>query len=166
MAISDKNTTITVAIDKDTKALLEKYAVEMDLTRSKLARNLIYIALDDFKILKFMGVIRAAKVFRDIMEVLHEKLLGKFGTEDMEEIDNDTMSVIIDTEIKELLDRYSAQVGLPLRIFCRNLVYIGLDEFKLLRKVGAVRLAGAFRQFMESFEAFEIEDFRRRSQPH
>ena len=161
MTISKEKALISVAIDKDVKALLEKYSREIDLTLSKFARNLIYIALDDFKILKQTGVIRLAMAFRSLLETFpkfNERERKKISEEEENAV---TISVIIDSEIKELLESYANETGLTVKMFARNLIYIALDDFELLRKVGLVRLAQAFRKFMDSFENYEIKNDER-----
>ena len=66
MPLPDDKVIISVVIDKDVKEVLEKCAAEIDLSVSKFARNLIYIALDDFKLMKKVGIIKLAKTFRTI----------------------------------------------------------------------------------------------------
>jgi ribosome biogenesis protein Tsr3 len=161
MVISKEKALISVAIDKDVKTLLEKYSREIDLTLSKFARNLIYIALDDFKILKQTGVIRLAMAFRSLLETFPKFKKREERKISEEEENSVSISVIIDSEVKELLENYASETGLTLKMFARNLIYIALDDFELLRKAGLVRLACAFRKFMESFENYEVNNTKR-----
>lgn len=157
MVISNGKTTISASIDRETKVLLEKYAGELDLTLSKFSRNLIYIALDNFKVLKGAGVIKIARIFRDQLtkfpfyENMAQTRIRKAAENHV------TISIVIDQEIKELLEQYSEDVGLSLKIFARNLIYVGLDQFKLLEKVGLVRVAFAFAKLIEGFRDFKEE---------
>jgi hypothetical protein len=60
------------------------------------------------------------------------------------------ISVLIDKEVKELLDVYAADLDLSVSRFARNLMYVGLDEFKLLRKVGLIQTMTKFSAMLES----------------
>jgi len=68
--LPDDKVTISVVIDKDVKDLIEKHAKELDLSTSKFARNLIYVGLDDFKLCKKVGIIRAGLAFRALLGTL------------------------------------------------------------------------------------------------
>ena len=69
---SENLETIVVTIDKDTKAVLDKYAEELELPIKKLARNLIYTALDDYNFLKKTGLLKVAYKFRRYLEIEEE----------------------------------------------------------------------------------------------
>ena len=165
MVVSKENVTISASIDHENKALLEKYAGEIDLTLSRFARNLIYISLDDFKILKKIGCIKIAKTFRDQLSRIpaYDKNV-KIRMEE-EEKNFTTISIVIDQDTKELIGKYADDVGISMKIFARNLIYVGLDEFKLLRGIGMVRLVFAFKKFLATFENYEKEASGSQSNP-
>lgn len=71
--LPDDKVTISVIVDREVKDQLEKYAKELDLSVSKLARNLIYMALDDLNILKKTGLVRLVLGFRAITDGIKEK---------------------------------------------------------------------------------------------
>lgn len=157
MVIANGKVTISALIDKDTKELLEKYAGEIDLTLSKFSRNLIYTALDEFEILKGTGVVKIARVFRDQLSKIplyENKAQARITKNEQNFV---TISIVIDQETKEILEKYSGEVGVSMKIFARNLIYVGLDMFKLLKGIGLVRLAFAFRKFIDGFEKFHKE---------
>ncbi len=151
MPLAKNKINISVSIDKDVKELLEEYSHELDLSVSKFARNLIYSALDDFKILRVTGAIALSKTFGDILEKIpvYSKRLDENITSDLER--SVVISVVIDAEVKKQLDKYAKEIGLPLNIFARNLIYVALQDFKLLKKVGLVKIAIAFKAFIQSF---------------
>lgn len=154
MPLPENKVIITVTLDSDVKTLLIKYSKEMDIPLSKLSRNLIYIALDDFKLLKKTGIITVLKVFQDMVEsyVSHEGL-RKFLIVN-EDKKPTTISVVVDLDVKEILDLYSDYLGLPMNIFGRNLIYVGLDQLTILRGAGFVKLAKmitAFKKFVSSY---------------
>lgn len=166
MPLPKDKTIITITIDTDVKALLVKYSKEMDVPLSKLARNLIYIALDDFKLLKKTGFIPVLKVFRDMVEsyVSHEGV-KKFLTV-IEDKKPTTISVVVDSSVKETLDSYSDYLGLPLNIFGRNLIYIGLDQLTILRAAGFVKLTKmvtAFKIFVSSYQKSNTDNENHKS---
>ena len=71
--IPDNQVTLSVIIDKEVKELLDKYAKELDLSTSRFARNLIYVGLDDFKLLKKVGIIRTILAFKALLGTIKEK---------------------------------------------------------------------------------------------
>lgn len=156
MTLPTDKAIISVTIDKDIKELLKKHAGELDLPTSRFARNLIYIALEDFNILDQAGVLKFVGRFRKILETLpkYTKIVEKKVAK--AEAKGVTISVVIDINTKELLEKYADEIGLTLKILARNLIYVALDDFKLLKKTGVIRLAGAFKKFLESYEDFDI----------
>ncbi|BHH85763.1 hypothetical protein [Desulforhopalus sp. 52FAK] len=75
--LPDDKVTISVIVDREVKEQLEKYAKELDLSVSRLSRNLIYMALDDLKVLKKTGLVRLVMGFRAISAELKEKFSSK-----------------------------------------------------------------------------------------
>lgn len=154
MGLPKDKVIISVSIDSDVKELLLKYSKEIDLPLSKFVRNLIYVSLDDFKLLKKGGCISISKYFRDTVEayIKHEGIKEfLLGSKDKKPV---TISVVVDRDIKEQLDEYADYLGLTLNIFGRNLIYVGLDGFQILKKAGFVKLAklsSAFKIFVKSY---------------
>lgn len=68
--LPDDKVTMSVVIDREVKEIIEKAAKELDISASKFARNLIYVGLDDYKLCKKVGMIRASLAFRALMETL------------------------------------------------------------------------------------------------
>lgn len=66
--------------------------------------------------------------------------------------DKVTISVIVDRDVKELLEKYSQELDLSVSRFARNLLYLGLDEFKLCKKVGIIRTGLAFRALLNTLK--------------
>lgn len=163
MATAKDKVSISVAIDKDIKLLLEKYSKEVDLTLSKLARNLIYVAIDSyaFKLLSNKKIGRLVVSFRAMLGSIpaYKEKIDKKAALIAEQ--TTTISVVIDSDLKEQLEQIGNQIGLPLKLFARNLIYIALDDFKLLRNIGLIRLAVAFRDFMEKFQSYDFQDDER-----
>lgn len=160
MALPKDKVIISVPIDSDIKKFLAEYAKEFDIPLSRFARNLIYVALDTFKLLKKTGIIPILKVFRDLIDrhVTNERVKNSLlVTADKNPV---TISVVIDSEVKILLDQYADYLGLPLNILARNLIYIGLDEFKILKFAGFGKLsvlAASFKDFVKSYQKKKSE---------
>ncbi len=146
---------LSVAIDAKVKAMLEDYAEMFDRPLSQLARNMIYIALDQFKLLNNVGVIPALNIFKDQIErfVTNKKVKDYLLViKDEKPV---TISVVIDAEVKATIEEYADYLGLPLNIFGRNLIYVGLDQFRILNALGfgkLEKLAKAFKGFIESYQ--------------
>ncbi len=68
--LPDDKVTMSVVIDREVKEIIEKHAKELDLSASKFARNLIYVGLDDFKLCKKVGIVRAGLAFRALMTTI------------------------------------------------------------------------------------------------
>lgn len=60
----EDSTTITLTINKETKDTLDQYVQRLDIPIKKFVRNLIYSALDDYKVLQKTGLIRIAYTFK------------------------------------------------------------------------------------------------------
>lgn len=66
--------------------------------------------------------------------------------------DKVTMSVVIDREVKEIIEKAAKELDMSTSQFARNLIYTGLDDYKLLKKIGVVRGVIGFRALMNSFK--------------
>lgn len=153
MATQKATSIITVSIDEDVRISLDTIAGELDLTISKLARNLIYATLDDYQLPEKFGLGVVSKrilAFRSQCKVLEKQTVSE-GYLDEEQEFNAQISVVIDTEVKESLEHLSKVLGIPVKMLARNFIYIGLRDFKLLKKVGIVQAAVAFDSFMRAF---------------
>lgn len=151
-SVKDK-ITLTVAIDKDVKELLEKYGQELDLTLSKLARNLILIALNDLNLLSTVGFLGACFTVKNFLESLPKS--NKKTKPSSEPEDAVNISVILDKQTKELLDTYAEKFDIPVKRIARNAIYSALDDYKFLRKTGLMRIAFHFKNLVESQKKFE-----------
>jgi len=146
---------ISVTVDAKVNQLLERYSKEFDLTKSRFARNLIYVSLDGFKLFKATGIALVATKFRKLCEtyISHEGLQDfLIRTKDSDPV---TFSVVIDEEAHELIKQYADYIELPKKIFMRNLIYVGLDEFRILKIAGfdkLVKLADGFNDFIRKFK--------------
>lgn len=154
MKKSKKTSVITVSLDSDVKADLDQMSLELDLTISKLARNLIYTTLDDYELLNVFGINKHIYNFRASCNSLQG--IDSFEKSDAKSVDsNAQISIIIDSEVKGILERYANNLEVTLKQFARNLIYIGLNDLKLLKKTGVLRLSVAFDQFIKGYLGFK-----------
>ena len=58
----------TISLGADEIALIDAIAQEARLTKSQLVRNLVRCGLDDARILKKLGIIKAVGIARDIVD--------------------------------------------------------------------------------------------------
>jgi len=156
---SQKTITITISIDQEVKLLIEKYARENDLTLSRLTKNLMYEAFRHFKLFEKvklsdqMLVIKADN-FRNSMN-LYSGQISKIDSSNSNGLGEKVqISIIIERNVKELMDEYAKALDIPFKLFAANMVYIGLNDFKLLHKIGIVHIAKAFEKFIQAFEKF------------
>lgn len=145
-----KNTSVmTISVDSDIRKSLDLIALEIDITISKLARNLIYSSLEDYKLLNTMGIGKQIYAFRSSCNIIEHQSIATNNCTDLDQEVN--IGVVIDNNIKEVMNDYSKQLGIPLKTFARNLIYIGLNDLKLLKKVGILRFTLAFEAFIGTY---------------
>ena len=160
MAQEKETVTITISIDRDVKDLLERYANEVDITVSRLARNLMTEAFRHFKIFDKLHLGNQmltinADNFRNSMTAYAEKKLKdekpvfERGEEKVQ------VSIVIEKEAKEIMANYAKSLDIPLKLFAANMLYIGLNDLKLLHNIGIARLAISFEKFVKAFEDFK-----------
>jgi hypothetical protein len=151
---------ITISIDQDVKLLIEKYAQELDLNLSRLIRNLVYEAFRHFKIfdkIKFGNQMLGIKAdnFRNGM-TSYASQANKAQNPSADGLENKVqVSVIIESDTKDVMNEYAKALDIPLKLFVANMVYIGLNDFKLLHKIGIMRIANSFQKFIQAFEEFK-----------
>jgi hypothetical protein len=163
MSKTDKSVTITISIDKDVKKSLEKFAQETDLTVSRLSRNLIYESLYHFRLLDKVNLgnqMLPIKLghFRKSMNEYASTINQPLTIND--KFDQIQISVIVNEEIKNTMDIYSKSLNMPLKMFASNMLYIGLNDFKLLNKIGIIKIAIAFEKFITAFKNFRPENYK------
>jgi hypothetical protein len=160
MAQEKETVTITISLDQDIKMLIEKYAQELDLNLSRLTRNLMYEAFRHFQIfdkIKLGNQMLAIKAdnFRNSMTVFAKNASEKNPTIDDGSDQKVQISIVIESKTKDLMNGYAKSLDIPLKLFAANMVYIGLNDFRLLEKIGIKRLALSFEKFVEAFEKFK-----------
>ncbi len=63
---------LTVKIDRETIAIVDKYAKKMKTNRSQLVRNLIDSGLDDIRLLECSGFLKMAMVGVDALDLVRK----------------------------------------------------------------------------------------------
>lgn len=144
-----KTSIMTISVDQDIKQSLDLIALEIDITISKLARNLIYTTLDDYKLLKLSRISKFVYAFRSSCSILEQTTINENVESQSEEEVN--IGVVIDNDIKDEMNIYAKQLGIPLKTFARNLIYIGLKDLKLLKKTGILKFTLAFEAFIKTY---------------
>lgn len=61
--------------------------------------------------------------------------------------DKVSISVVIDREVKEELDRIAEMFDISVSKLARNMMYVGLDNFKILRRLGFVHIVNGLDRF-------------------
>ena len=155
MAISDDKISITVAIDKEVKKQLEKYSKDLDTTVSKLSRNLICYSLRETAIEEKIGLHYLGKHLINFLDSLPKPIKETLKwRQNSIEVPVD-ISVVIEKDIKNELDRYSNKFGISLKRFARNCIYVALDDLDFLTKSGLIQVAFNFRRLLESDKEFK-----------
>ncbi len=67
--------------------------------------------------------------------------------------DKAIISIVVDKKIKEELEKYAEILDLSTSKFARNILYVGLDHFSLLRKLGFVHLHLGIERFKKTYNA-------------
>ncbi|MFA6499783.1 MAG: hypothetical protein WC256_14040 [Desulfurivibrionaceae bacterium] len=154
MALSKNKVPIQATIDSKVNALLQEYADKLGVKKAKFAKDLIYSALRSLKIFKSVGLISIGKDIRDVIEFT----VKKFGInkEIFVHIDDDpvTITITVDEEVKNIMKEYADFLEISDKIFARNCIYIGLDDFKVFNMLGITKLArysNAFRKFVAGY---------------
>lgn len=156
MSKTAKKSTLSISIDQEIRESLVSLSASLDLTISKLARNLIYTSLDDYKLLSKVGLNRHIYAFRASCKNLSDcnALEGVIG----EELGNSALiSVVLDSEVKEIMEQYSKKLGIPMKTFARNMIYIGLKDLKLLKKIGILQISKSFDAFLNTYLNFKVK---------
>ena len=156
MVLSKNNVTIIIEIDKDVKPSLLKHSQELDLTISKFTRNLLYHALNEFKLYRSTGITTIVAAFRNAIDSIpsnKRKIDAKIAELEKRRV---TVSIVIDADVKQTIEKLAAEIGLPFKTFTRNLLYVALDDFKLVKKAGVVRVAVLFRGLLDKFTSAEF----------
>lgn len=148
---------VSISIDKDAKELIEQIGLELDLTLSKMGRNLIYVSLNEFKDLERLKLGRKllASNLKNFKATL-DYYSSDFESKEINSSDFNLVqiSVVMDRDVKEVLEEKAKQLNMPFKMLAANLLYVGLREARLLRKTGLLRLANAFLSFIETFENY------------
>jgi antitoxin component of RelBE/YafQ-DinJ toxin-antitoxin module len=145
MAKNQKSVTITIKLDERVKILLEKSSHEMGLSLSQYARNIIYCALDDYKILKNLKLIKL-----ESFNIYLNPKDSHLKIQDTEQTKDVNISVIIREDVKHKLQEIADDLGLTLKQVARNFIYVGLYEHDIFKKLGLLRLGTSAKGFIAS----------------
>ncbi len=152
-----KTVKVSISIDKDIKHSLEEIAQELDITMSKFARNLIYLALDDFKDLEKikLGKKMLASNLTNFKATI-DYYAKSYGDDEIDSLEFDLVqiSVVMDAEVKEILEKMAKEMCMPFKLLTANMLYVGLRSVKLVRKTGVLRLAYGFQKNIEAIKSF------------
>ncbi len=61
---------VTCWVDRDFVARIDKLSEKAGLTRSKLVENLLEVAVDEMELMRSLGILSTAIVFRDLKEII------------------------------------------------------------------------------------------------
>lgn len=65
--------------------------------------------------------------------------------------DTERITISVNKEVKEYLQKYSDDYGIPVSVLARNILYVGLDQFNILDKIGIAHLFVGLEKFKASF---------------
>ncbi|MCA1764842.1 MAG: DUF6290 family protein [Desulfobulbaceae bacterium] len=140
-----KNITITVKLDERIKTLLEKCSHETGLSLSQYVRNIIYSALEDYRILSDLK-----RINLDLFNISTKADTSRIKIEEPGPSKEVNISVIIREDVKAKLEKISTDLGLTLKQVARNFIYVGLYEHDVLRKLGMVQIGKIANGFLAS----------------
>ena len=73
MVLSKSKSQLVITIDRVVNEDLERISAKLGISKSKLARNLLYAGLDDAKIMERLGIVRAIGIFGGFSKKVDEK---------------------------------------------------------------------------------------------
>lgn len=147
MAKKHKSVTISVKLDERVKKLLEDSSAELGLSLSEYARNIIYCALSDLKILKNLKLL----YFESFSIYLNPKN-SHLKIDDTEPAGEVNISVIIREDVKNKLEKIAEGLGMTMKQVVRNFIYVGLYEHDVLRKFGFVKIGKMANGFIANIQ--------------
>ena len=62
------------------------------------------------------------------------------------------ITISVNKKVKEYLQKYSDTYGIPVSVLARNMMYVGLDQFHILHKLGFGHITKKMEAFTESFK--------------
>ena len=155
MGLAKDTVKINVDIDKDVKEYLDKVSDELGFpSTSILIRNLLLISLHDFKLGKDIKLVQFVLHTRELLNKVPFIDIGK-GHPLSNSENTVTITLTINKDIKQLLDKCVADLEIPLKKFTRNLIYTAFDDYKFLKKTHLMRIAYLFKKQLESYQEFE-----------
>ncbi len=77
--------------------------------------------------------------------------------------DKVSISVVIDRKVKDELDKYAKLYGISTSKLARNMVYVGLDQFQFLHKMGFGHIAKGLDRFSELFRNLVNSETKKRA---
>lgn len=161
MALPKNKVPIQATIDSKVNALLQEYADKLGVKKAKFAKDLIYSSLRNVKLLKNIGILSIAANIRDVIEFT----VKNFGINKQifVHIDDNpvTITITVDVEVKNIMEEYADLLELPFKVFVRNCIYLGLDDFKVFDLLGITKLSkytNAFRKFITGYNEEKEEE--------
>ena len=66
--------------------------------------------------------------------------------------DTERITISVNKEVKDYLQKYSDLYGIPVSALSRNMMYVGLDQFHILHKLGIGHLVKGLEVFTKNFK--------------
>lgn len=72
--------------------------------------------------------------------------------------DKVVLSVVVDKEVKEALEKIAVEMQMSVSLVAKNVLYVGLDSTQIFQKLGVLKLAKAVRTFKKNVLNIELEN--------
>ncbi len=69
-----------------------------------------------------------------------------------------TVSIFIDSDLLEQIDRGAEALGISRSLFINNLLFVAMDDYKLFEKTGLIAFLRKFREIKDSLLISRLED--------
>lgn len=133
--LSEKTT--SVKLHADWIKRLDDLAKRGGISRHQFMRNLVGVSLDQFTTLRAVGFFKVGLAVRDLQEKLGKPSDWKASS------DEKPIPITLSESELELIDRYAAEADLSRNQFIRNLIYVGIEEVEIFKRIGAFQINDA-----------------------
>lgn len=140
---------VSVRLEKTSVECLDLMAEKIDVTRSKMAANLVAGSLPELQFFSSLGLLAIAKWYQDILEKIG--LSRKKATPT-----RITVGIWLDQDLVERIDLIAKKVGLTRSKLTANIIESGIPELKFFEKIGAVDVV----MFIEDLKNRQIKKWK------
>ena len=123
--------TVSVRLDKELADRIDRMAEKVDLSRSKLAANLVEAELSDLKFFDSFGLVRLASGLQEIKD----RIINKKAKPSGEKV---YLGIWLKPETVGEIDRIAQKIQLSRSKLTGNMIEAGMPDIEFFRSMGVV----------------------------